>query len=144
MPLPRWLFWNHLAEDLLATGRGLDVRDYLQRAVAQAPDARLLCLLGRSHQFAGDLDEAERCFRGSSALDDTYDLPRLYLGQIALQRGRLAEARDFLRHALALSPGRYETVYNMALVYRRLGDDVEAARWNQQAERLRKERLRND
>ena len=33
MPLPRPLFWNHLALDLIAMGRTAEARSYLERAL---------------------------------------------------------------------------------------------------------------
>ena len=37
MPLPRSLFWSHLADDLIKIGRFDDVRSYLTRALASSP-----------------------------------------------------------------------------------------------------------
>ena len=41
MPLPRTLFWNNLALDLIAVGRTDEARRYLTRALAQSPRRRL-------------------------------------------------------------------------------------------------------
>ena len=39
MPLPRPLFWNNLALDLMAQGRDAEARGYLERALAGSEDA---------------------------------------------------------------------------------------------------------
>ncbi len=138
MPLPPRLFWANLADDLVTIGRSVDAKQYLARAVALTPEAQILSLMGRSCQFDGELDDAERWFRQSTERDPSYDLPWLHLGQIALLRGRVAEARDLLQHARALMPRRYETLYNLAITYRRLDRPADAERWAKQAEELRK------
>ncbi|MDR3632195.1 MAG: tetratricopeptide repeat protein [Isosphaeraceae bacterium] len=137
MPLPRRVFWFDLAEDLVSIGRAVDARTYLDRAAADAPDAHLLTMLGRAYQFEGNLDEAERRFQQAAEADANYDVPLLHLGQVALQRNRLNDAERYLQRALVSGPRRYETLYNLALVYRRLGRSSEAEYWRLKAERER-------
>jgi len=140
MPLPKWLFWRNFADDLVAVGRGRDASRYLAQAVDQNPNAALWCLLGRIRQYEGNIDEAVHCFRRSAELDENDDLPRFYLGQIALQRGELNQALALLQQASLRSPKRYETAYSLALTYSRLGRPAEAEHWRWRSEKLRKER----
>jgi tetratricopeptide (TPR) repeat protein len=134
MPLLPRVFWLDLAEDLVANGRAVDARRYLERAVKVAPDASLLTALGRAYQLEGNLDDAERALADAAAADTKDDLPHLHLGQIALQRNRLADAERLLRHALSLHARRYDTLYNLALVCRRLGRAADAEHWRLKAE----------
>jgi tetratricopeptide (TPR) repeat protein len=97
-----------------------------------------MCMLGRAYQFEGNFEEAERCLQQAADADAKSDLSRLYLGQIALQRGRLDEARKLLEQASSLVPERYETMYNLALAYRRLGRTSDANRLSKKAEERRK------
>ncbi len=66
--LPRSLFWNNLALDLMALGRTEEARGYLERALARAEDAGLMELLGLTYSQQGLTDQAERCWRQAEAL----------------------------------------------------------------------------
>jgi tetratricopeptide (TPR) repeat protein len=140
MPLPRRVFWEQLAEDLVAVGRSADARALLARAVDTAPDPHVMCVLGRAYQFEGALDDAERWLLRAVEGDPAYDLPHLYLGQIARQRGKLDDALQHLEKAFERSPRRYETAYNLSLTYQALGRLDRAERWRKQAARLRRAR----
>ena len=140
VPLPRRLFWEQMAEDLVAPGRSGDARAYLAKSVAETPDSHLMCLLGRAYQFEGAFEAAEQWLRRAAEGDPDYDLPHLYLGQIAQQQGRLERSRTELETAFRLSPRRYETAYNLSLTYRGLGRESDAERWRRRAARLRRVR----
>ena len=83
-------------------------------------EAYLLDLLGRACWQQGELDEAERCWRGSIGLNDHVPVPWLLLGNLELQRDRLGEAIPLLERAAALAPAAREPVYSLSLAYRRL------------------------
>jgi chemotaxis protein methyltransferase WspC len=62
---------------------------------------------------------------------DLYQL----LGSLQLSQGRLPEARDALRRAIYLDPDREESLLQLAIVYQRLGVDLQAARYRKRAAR---------
>ena len=53
---------------------------------------------------AGQLDEAEKVFRGAIALLPTSDVPHVALGTIELRRGRFRAAQAICEEALRLRP----------------------------------------
>ena len=92
MPLPRTLFWNNLALDLIAVGRTDEARRYLTRALAHSQDAGLMELLGLTYSQQGAIDEAERCWRQAESWDPDNADVCLDLGRLALSRNRWGEA----------------------------------------------------
>jgi tetratricopeptide (TPR) repeat protein len=137
VPLGRSLFWSHLAEDLLASGRATDCRVYLTRATREADDPGLLDLLGRAYRQEGSIEDAERCWRRALQLS-----PRLYdasmdLASLEMDRGRPEAAIPLLTRAVEVKPDSYQAHYILGLAYRRQGRLDEARRFEEQAEQLR-------
>ena len=97
MPLPRSLFWNNLALDLIASGRTEDARSYLTPALARSQDAGLMELVGLTYSQQGAIDEAERCWRQAESWDPDNADVCLDLGRLALSRNRWSEAVGFLK-----------------------------------------------
>lgn len=137
MPLPRKLFWGHLAYDLLAIGRPEDVRRYMTKVLENDPDAYLMNALGRSYYLEGDLDEAERCFRRAVELDPKDFAAHLSLGKIQLHRKDREEAMKELQLAMELGPGQYDAIYTLAMAYRQFGQDADADRLETKLEKIR-------
>jgi tetratricopeptide (TPR) repeat protein len=137
MPLDRSLFWSHLAEDLVASGRIDDAGRYLTKALADAPDAHLMNRLGRAYFLQGALDKAEHYFRRAMECDPTDYSAYLNLGELALQRQEREEALKHLNLARALVPQHYGVLYNLASVYRQLGRSADADRIQKTLEQLR-------
>jgi tetratricopeptide (TPR) repeat protein len=128
MPLDRRLFWSHLAEDLVASGRIDDAGRYLTKALADAPDAHLMNRLGRAYFLQGELDLAERYFRQAMESDPTDYAAYFNLGELALQRQQPEEALKHLNSARSLAPQHYGVLYSLASLYRQLGQSAEAER----------------
>jgi tetratricopeptide (TPR) repeat protein len=128
MPLPRPLFWNHLADDLAGSGRLADVIRYLTRALEKAPDAELMYKLGRAYFLRGALDEAEQCYRQAAEWNPDDFRFHLHLGKVELQRKHFDTALKHLDKARALAPRQTDVLNSLSLVYRQLGRTTDADR----------------
>jgi tetratricopeptide (TPR) repeat protein len=144
MPLPRRLFWTHLAEDLIASGRIDDASAVLSKAVANSPDADLMSRLGHIYLLQGKLQDAERCFQQAMEWDPSDYHPHLSLSQIALQRDQHEEALRYLNQANQLAPLEYNVLYSLASVYRLLGRPADAARVQEAVVQLREKGATSD
>jgi tetratricopeptide (TPR) repeat protein len=138
MPLPRTLFWNNLALDLLALGRPDDARAYLERALAGSEDAGLMELLGLTYAHQGLTEEAERCWRQAERWDSENADVCLDLGRLAMGRRRWREAIAFFQRATDRSRDAVEPLYNLSQAYRMLGDPAEAERYRRLADERRR------
>ncbi len=137
MPLPRTLFWNNLAMDLMALGQTEEARGYLERALADSEDSGLMELLGLTYSQQGLRDEAERCWRRAERWDPNNADVCLDLGRLAMSRRRWDEALGFLRRAADRSPEAVEPLYNLGQVYGMMGRHDEAERYRRLADRRR-------
>lgn len=138
MPLPRALFWNNLALDLLALGQADEARALLERAVAQNDDAGLMELLGLACSHLGRTDEAERWWREAERRDPGNADLCLDLGRLALSRRRWEEAAAYFRHAAERSPDAPEPLYNLSQAYRMLGRTADAEQSRRLADECRR------
>jgi tetratricopeptide (TPR) repeat protein len=137
MPLPRTLFWNNLALDLMAQGRDEQARGYLEQALAGFEDAGLMELLGLTYSQQGLTDQAERCWRQAEHWDPNNADVCLDLGRLAMSRRHWNEAIDFLRRAADRSPQAVEPLYNLSQAHRILGNHNEAERYRRLADQRR-------
>ncbi len=128
MPLPRQIFWSHLATSMMSSGRIDDASRYLTRVLADTPDIELMNTLGRAYFLQGLIDEAERCYRQAVEWDPSDYLAHYNLGKIELQRHRLEAALNDLNAARELAPGRTDALYSLVIVYRLLQQPAEVAR----------------
>jgi tetratricopeptide (TPR) repeat protein len=128
MPAGRALFWTHFTDDLAKSGRLSDAGRYLAKELETAQDAELMNRLGETYLLQGDFPRAERCFRQAAAWDPRSYAPHLQLAKLALQQRRRDEALQHLSQARLLAPRQYGVLYNLASVYRQLGQAEEAAR----------------
>ena len=101
MPLSHRLFWSHLAEDLIASGRIDDAGRMLINAVAHGPDADLMNRLGQVYFLRGAFEDAERCFRQVAEWDPSDYNSYLNLAKLALERHQREEALKYLNQAKA-------------------------------------------
>jgi tetratricopeptide (TPR) repeat protein len=139
MPGARPLFWRHYTEDLAGSGRLADAGKYLSQLLANTADAELMNRLGVTYFLEGALDEAERCFRQAAEWDPSLYLPHLELAKLAVHRHWHAEALAHLTQARLLAPRRYDVLYNLASLYRQLGQADEADRAQEAIRSLRHE-----
>jgi tetratricopeptide (TPR) repeat protein len=137
MPLPKSLFWNNLALDLMAIGRTREARDYLAAALERLEDANLMELLGLAYSQEGATDLAERSWKQAITWDPRNADAALGLGRLALGRNRPSEAVVWLQMAVQASPNALEPVYGLARAYRSLGNVSEAERLERMAGTIR-------
>jgi tetratricopeptide (TPR) repeat protein len=138
MPLPKPLFWNHLALELMALGRTAEARGYLERALHEREDAGLRELLGVAYEKEGLLDEAEKCWRRSLILDPKNADTLLDLGRLELGRRRFDAAVELLARSAELSPDSVDPVYKLSQAYRFKGEIEKAQHYELRAARLRR------
>jgi tetratricopeptide (TPR) repeat protein len=139
MPLDHTLFWSHLADDLIGSGRIEEARSHLLKAVAKTPAPELLSRLGQTYFLQGSLDDAERWFREAAELAPADWVPHMNLAKVAIQRRNHEEALRQLSQARELAPRQYSVMYSLASVYRQLGRTDDA---NQIQDSLKKWRGR--
>ena len=137
MPLPKRLFWNNLAVDLIAGGRTDEARAVLTRALADTQDAGLMELLGLTHSQQGAIGEAERCWRQAERWDPDNADVCLDLGRLAVSRRQWSEAVAFLKRAADRSQHAVEPLYSLSQAYRMLGNIEEAERYRRLADQRR-------
>ncbi len=137
MPASRGLFWNHFTADLAASGRLAEVSRHLTRLLQNTPDAGLMNRLGETLFLQGDPDAAERCFRQAAELDPSSYAPHWNLAKLAIQHRRRAEALEHLKRARMLAPMQYAVLYNLASLYRQLGQTGEAEQVQELIRQLR-------
>lgn len=92
-----------------ASGTEPDLRETLEeRLSAEGPEAELLIALGVARVQAGEAEEAAHAFRAAAVIARRQELAALAwfdLGVLALERGRLEEARDAFFDATTASAG---------------------------------------
>jgi len=140
MPLPQALFWNHLALDLIALGRGRDARTHLEHALAQREDPGLRELLGVTYEKEGLLDQAEHSWRQALSEDPNQADALLDLGRLSLVRRQWDEAVSLLEQAEKISPDSVELAYNLGRAYRFKGELSKAVQYEARAAELRRAR----
>jgi tetratricopeptide (TPR) repeat protein len=140
---PPELFLADLAEDLIQTGRAVDARRCLHRALQSRETAELLDLLGATYYTEGEEAEAEQCWKHASVLDPKLDRPWLHLGRLEMRRGHWAEAATYLEKAHRIDPQEFEPLYQLSLVYRRLGRARDSEEFRKKAAEAQRRRLAN-
>ncbi len=138
MPLPRTLFWNNMAMDLMGLGQFDEARAVLERALAGREDAELMEVLGFAYFHQGLMDEAERCWIQAERWDPANADVHIDLGRLALTRRRWTEAIASFQRAAELSPSAVAPLYNLSQAYRMMGDRAGAERYGRLADERRK------
>lgn len=118
-------------------------------SVKSAPDVSVgaelahVFALGRRMHLAGGLVVAERAYRQVLAgIPDQPDALH-YLGMIAFQTGRGAEALDLLRQAVAARPDDAETVSDLGVVCREMGENGDAITFGRRSVELAPDQAQN-
>jgi tetratricopeptide (TPR) repeat protein len=138
MILPRTLFWNNLALDLMAVGGTEEARAHLLRALAVADDAGLKELLGTTYFREGELERAEQCWFEAVSMDAKNADTWLDLGRLALGRREWKKAAEFLARAAELSIDAVEPLYNLSLAHQMMGNRTESERFRRLADEKRR------
>jgi tetratricopeptide (TPR) repeat protein len=128
MPLPRLVFWNYFADDLIKVGRLEDATRYLSKVVTETPNTELLNMLGQAYVLQGMLDEAERCYHEAINWEPDNYLAHARLGEIELQRQRPQEALKHLETAHNLAPRQLDLLFRLSSAYRLVQRPAEAMR----------------
>ena len=103
-------------------GKFADAENHGQHAVAMLPkNAEPFFRLADTYVQRGKLALAERAYQQALTLDANLAPVYQGLGKIAFLQDKLEEAAQYYQKALTIAPYHAETHYNLALVYRRLG-----------------------
>lgn len=126
---PRTADWPYYLGAFAAErGRLSDAARDFRRAASLRPDYPPIYLrLGDSLLRAGVLDEAESAYGDFLQRDSDSGWGHLGLAKIARRRGRPLEAAERLERAVVLEPGDTEITYLLAMTYRELGRNQDAA-----------------
>jgi tetratricopeptide (TPR) repeat protein len=141
LTVPAELFSADFAEDLIETGRAAEARAFLQRALRAGDNPALENLLGAAYYADGQEADAEECWKHATAIDPRFDRPWLNLGKLALRRGQFAEAAQSFETAHAIDREAFEPLYQLSLVYRRLGRTEDAERFGKRAAQVMRNKL---
>jgi type IV pilus assembly protein PilF len=102
----------------------------------QPGNGRALFALAKCQHLLGRLEEARELLDMMLAVDLTDPLPLVERGRLARELGRLAEAEDFLRKALALAPRSQEANYSLFLCLQQQGKQDEAQVFRQRSDQI--------
>ena len=107
-------------------GRFADAESHGQHAVTMLPkNAEPFFRLADTYVQRGKLALAQQRYQQALTLDANLAPVYQGLGKVAFLQNRLAEAAQYYQKAITLAPYHAETHYNLALVYRRLGQSLE-------------------
>ena len=134
-------------QELQAIGRMID-KDQLRKAAtalnmarASRPgDARVLLVGMRLAQKSGNVPMAIKAARQALAMEPTWHVPMIELGQMLSQSHQLEEAMQLARKAAQLEPDAFQVIMSAAQIAERSGAD-EAVVWARRASELAPERL---
>jgi tetratricopeptide (TPR) repeat protein len=138
--MPADIFWSDFAASMLQTGRGADLRHYLERALERREDAVLLDLLGLAFEQEAEDDadaDAERCYRRAVDIDPTRASPWKHLGILLEGRNELQKGLECLERSYELEPNDIQTVEHLKLIHYRLGHPEKAREFEEKAREIR-------
>ncbi len=133
LTVPPELFFADFAEDLIDMGRTADARRHLHRMLRAGDNPALINLLGIAYYADGEETDAEQCWKHATALDPQFDRAWLNLGKLAMRRGRMDEAITYLEAAHAIDRQAFQPLYQLSLIYRRLGRTKDAELFRRKA-----------
>jgi arylsulfatase A-like enzyme/predicted Zn-dependent protease len=81
-------------------------------------------LLGAIYIVKDDLPRAEECLRKAFEINPRLNNLHYFMAELAEKRGRMAEAEAEYLRELEVSPKHFKSMYNLARVYRTLGDEA--------------------
>jgi len=118
------LFLERTDGDRLANAR--KAKEWLEQAVAVAPDQASLSFLGSADARLGEKEAAKAAFRKVIELDDTYAEAYFNLGLLLSADGQAIEAERLLRKAAQLDPGSHRAHGALGVLLQELGEYSEA------------------
>jgi tetratricopeptide (TPR) repeat protein len=101
-------------------------REWLEQAVAVAPNQVSLSFLGSAYARLGEKEAAKTAFRKVIELDETYAEAHLNLGLLLSADGQAIEAEGLLRKAAQLDPGCHQAHGALGVLLQELGHYSEA------------------
>jgi tetratricopeptide (TPR) repeat protein len=93
--------------------------------------------LGELHRKGGDLARAQELFETAVASYPDFEDARIGLGRVLTARGQARDALPHLQKAVALNPANEVPHYQLSVVYRELGNEVEQEKALAEFQRLR-------
>jgi Flp pilus assembly protein TadD len=127
-----WLAMALLGASLLRRTDGdessnaLRAKEWLERAVAIAPNPLTLSMLASAHVQLGEVVAAKRLYRQVIEIEESYDEAYFNLGVLLTDEGNTAEAEAFLRKAAQLDPDSSHAHGALGIVLKQLGKYAEA------------------
>lgn len=133
----RELLCSLLANVAMLQGENGKAAEWLEKAVALAPDYRLLVTLAANYSSAGDEARAEDALARAVAVDAGRAEAHAQLGAMRVGQGRFEEAAALLEKAAAIEPNLAVVHANLAVAYARLGRAEESESEFARAEQLK-------
>ena len=123
--------WRYLRGIVLGEQGKLEgaIADYAKTVALEPGDFAAWYRLGAGQLVAGEIDAAEHSLGMARKLMPDAAIVLVALGDCALARGQLEEARDLYDEARERAPEATQIAYKLATVYRRLGDTARAREW---------------
>jgi tetratricopeptide (TPR) repeat protein len=141
LTVPPEQFFADFAEDLIDMGRTAEARQHLNRTLRAGDNPALINLLGVAYYAEGEEADAEQCWKHATAVQPRFDQPWLNLAKLAMHRGRLDEARTNLETAHAIDRQAFEPLYQLSLIYRRLGRTKDSELFRERAAQAHRKKL---
>jgi tetratricopeptide (TPR) repeat protein len=137
-PVVPTVFWGDFAQDLTLAGRSMDAIRHLTPVTGELAEPTLFDRLGQAYLQQSLFDDAEASWRQALEINPNHFPSLLNLGRLDLKRSRPQAAMKSLEHAARIAPESYELVYAMSLAHQQLGNEAEARRFAEKADRLRR------
>ncbi len=137
-PIEPSVFWTNFADDLTLAGRSEETIRYLTRVTGEIAEPALFDFLGQAYLQQSRFDDADANWRKALEINPNHVSSLLNLGRLELKRAQPEAAMKSLSRAARITPDSYELVYAMSLAQHQLGNELEARRHAEKADRLRR------
>jgi len=118
---------------------------YRKAIDADASNPDLYNGLGSVYEAAGEVREAIKAYHNSITLDPQLEVPYFCLGNLYYQQAQLEQALNMYLRCLKIQPNSIaeDVCFNVAIVYRRSGDEHNARKYFSMASRLESRNKKN-